>query len=113
GEPVSLRGINVGLFDERFARRKHSRFLEHAGDVGRRHRTLECGTEDAYRIWGGRITDAMTHDQFTIGLVQMSCSADKAANMAKAEAAIAEAAKRGAQIVCLPELFLGPYFCQK
>ena len=52
-------------------------------------------------------------NQFTIGLVQMSCSADKAANMAKAEAAIAEAAKQGAQIVCLPELFLGPYFCQK
>ncbi len=55
----------------------------------------------------------MNCDTFTIGLVQMSCSADKAANMAKAEAAIAEAAKRGAQIVCLPELFLGPYFCQK
>ena len=52
-------------------------------------------------------------NQFTIGLVQMSCSADQAANMAKAEAAIAEAAKQGAQIVCLPELFLGPYFCQK
>src|SRR5882724_1293182 len=55
----------------------------------------------------------MNHDTFSIGLVQMSCSADKAANMAKAEAAIGEAAKKGAQIVCLPELFLGPYFCQK
>ena len=52
-------------------------------------------------------------DQFTVGLVQMSCSTDKAANLVKAEAAIAEAAKQGAQIVCLPELFLGPYFCQK
>ena len=28
-------------------------------------------------------------------------------------AAIREAAKQGAQIVCLPELFTGPYFCQK
>ena len=55
----------------------------------------------------------MTDNNFTIGLIQMSCSADKAANMAKAEAAIAAAAKQGAQIVCLPELFLGPYFCQK
>ncbi|HEY3788569.1 MAG TPA: carbon-nitrogen hydrolase [Urbifossiella sp.] len=55
----------------------------------------------------------MTDQQFTIGLVQMPCSADKATNMAKAEAAIAEAARLGAQIVCLPELFLGPYFCQK
>ncbi|MFO0804234.1 MAG: carbon-nitrogen hydrolase [Gemmataceae bacterium] len=50
---------------------------------------------------------------FTIGLVQMACSTDAAKNMAKAEAAIAEAAKKGAEIVCLPELFLGPYFCQK
>jgi N-carbamoylputrescine amidase len=52
-------------------------------------------------------------DTFTIGLVQMRCSADKAANTAKAEAAIADAAKQGAQVVCLPELFLGPYFCQR
>ena len=52
-------------------------------------------------------------DTFTIGLVQMSCSPDKAANLAKAETAIAAAAKQGAQVVCLPELFLGPYFCQK
>jgi len=52
-------------------------------------------------------------NQFTIGLVQMRCSATQAANMAKAEAAISEAAKRGAQIVCLPELFLGPYFCRR
>jgi N-carbamoylputrescine amidase len=51
--------------------------------------------------------------EFTIGLVQMRCSPDKAANLAKAEAAIADAAKQGAQVVCLPELFLGPYFCQK
>src|SRR4051794_2792884 len=55
----------------------------------------------------------MTKDAFTIGLVQMSCSPDKAANLAKAEAAIGAAAKQGAQVVCLPELFLGPYFCQK
>jgi N-carbamoylputrescine amidase len=52
-------------------------------------------------------------DTFTIALVQMRCSADKAANMAKAEAAIADAARQGAQVVCLPELFLGPYFCQR
>jgi N-carbamoylputrescine amidase len=55
----------------------------------------------------------MADHQFTIALVQMRCSADKAANLAKAEDAIADAAKQGAQVVCLPELFLGPYFCQK
>jgi N-carbamoylputrescine amidase len=51
-------------------------------------------------------------DTFTIGLVQMACDADANTNLAKAEAAIASAAKAGAQIVCLPELFTGPYFCQ-
>ena len=51
-------------------------------------------------------------DTFTIGLVQMSCDADRETNLRKAEAAIGEAAKAGAQIVCLPDLFTGPYFCQ-
>jgi N-carbamoylputrescine amidase len=54
----------------------------------------------------------MTDDTFKIGLVQMGCDADRETNLAKAEAAIADAAKKGAQIVCLPELFTGPYFCQ-
>ncbi len=51
-------------------------------------------------------------DTFNIGLVQMGCDADRDTNLGKAEAAIADAAKKGAQIVCLPELFTGPYFCQ-
>src|SRR5205823_10660937 len=55
----------------------------------------------------------MNNNQFTIALMQMRCSADRAANLAKAEAAIAAAARQGAQIVCRPELFLGPYFCQR
>jgi N-carbamoylputrescine amidase len=54
----------------------------------------------------------MASDTFTIGLVQMSCYADRETNLTKAEAAIRDAAKAGAQIVCLPELFTGPYFCQ-
>ena len=55
----------------------------------------------------------MTKDQFTIGLVQMRMSADKERNLATAEAAVADAAGRGAEVVCLPELFTGYYFCQK
>lgn len=47
-----------------------------------------------------------------LGLVQMSGSADTAANLAKAIRGIREAAQRGAQIVCLQELFRSPYFCQ-
>ena len=46
-----------------------------------------------------------------VGLVQMSCSADKHANLEKAITKVREAAKLGAQIVCLQELFTSLYFC--
>jgi len=52
-------------------------------------------------------------DKFTIGLIQMSCSLDPQQNFAKAEARIEEAAKRGAQIICLQELFRSQYFCRE
>ncbi|GAA4797894.1 carbon-nitrogen hydrolase [Olivibacter ginsenosidimutans] len=48
-----------------------------------------------------------------IGTVQMSCVADKATNLAKAIEQIKEAAKKGAQIVCLQELFTSLYFCDE
>ncbi len=43
----------------------------------------------------------------------MSCSADPAENLAKAQVKIREAAARGAQIVCLQELFRSQYFCRE
>jgi N-carbamoylputrescine amidase len=46
-----------------------------------------------------------------VGLVQMSCTADVAANKAKAISKIREAAKQGAQIICLQELYTSLYFC--
>jgi N-carbamoylputrescine amidase len=46
-----------------------------------------------------------------IGMVQMTCGADKAANLQKAMAKTREAAAKGAQIVCLQELFTSLYFC--
>jgi N-carbamoylputrescine amidase len=52
-------------------------------------------------------------DKFSIGLIQMSCSTDPRANLAKAEARIQEAAKQGAQIICLQELFRSQYFCRE
>ena len=52
-------------------------------------------------------------DTFRIALVQMACAETPGPNLDKADAAIHDAAKQGAQIVCLPELFLGPYFCKK
>jgi N-carbamoylputrescine amidase len=60
----------------------------------------------------GIMTAPLT-DSFTLGLVQMRCEADPAANVEKAMTAIHKAARAGAQIVCLPELFRTPYFCQK
>ena len=46
-----------------------------------------------------------------IGLVQMSCTNNKAENQAKAIAYVKKAAAGGAQIVCLQELFTSLYFC--
>ena len=47
-----------------------------------------------------------------IGVVQHACSTDVEANRAAAERGLREAAARGANIVCLQELFLSVYFCQ-
>ena len=47
----------------------------------------------------------------TLAAVQMACGWDGAANVAKAEELVREAAARGAQIILLPELFETPYFC--
>ncbi len=48
-----------------------------------------------------------------IGLVQMSCSPQPARNLKRAIAMIEDAAKKGAKLVCLPELFRSQYFCQR
>jgi len=47
-----------------------------------------------------------------VGLVQMRCSAEPAENLARALERVEEAARRGARVVCLPELFRQRYFCQ-
>jgi N-carbamoylputrescine amidase len=47
-----------------------------------------------------------------VGLIQMSCDQKPDANLKKAITRIGEAAKKGAQIVCLQELFRSQYFCQ-
>ncbi len=49
--------------------------------------------------------------RFKVGLVQMSCSSDAKQNMDKAVKGIREAAEKGANIVCLQELFTSLYFC--
>jgi N-carbamoylputrescine amidase len=51
--------------------------------------------------------------KFTIGLVQMRSSASAKENLARAADKIREAAGRGAQIICLHELFRSEYFCRE
>jgi N-carbamoylputrescine amidase len=55
----------------------------------------------------------MTDSKFKVGLVQMACSLDPNENLAKAEWRVREAAGRGAQVVCLQELFRSQYFCRE
>jgi N-carbamoylputrescine amidase len=55
----------------------------------------------------------MTRSQVVqLALVQMSCTTDKQANVEKALERVAEAAKAGANIVCLQEVFNTQYPCQ-
>ena len=55
----------------------------------------------------------MSHSTFRVGLVQMAMSREPGENVEKAAARVREAAKAGAEVVCLPELYRSPYFCQK
>ncbi len=54
----------------------------------------------------------MAGKSFRVGLVQMRCTADPARNLDVALARVRAAAKKGAQVVALPELFRSLYFCQ-
>jgi N-carbamoylputrescine amidase len=51
--------------------------------------------------------------KYNVGLVQMRMGPDPQANLEAAVTHIREAAKLGANIVCLPELFQAQYFCQR
>jgi len=48
-----------------------------------------------------------------LGLVQMSCTANKDENLQKAINGVEVAARKGAQIICLQELFTSLYFCDE
>src|SRR5258708_12799869 len=51
-------------------------------------------------------------ENVTLGLIQMSTGENPSVNLAKAVDRVEVAAKKGAQIVCLQELFRSRYFCQ-
>src|SRR5215472_10466354 len=52
-------------------------------------------------------------EKFLVGLVQMACLPEPAANLERALDHLQEAARQGARLVCLPELFRSQYFCQR
>ncbi len=64
--------------------------------MGNRNRTM------------GRVNET----KFRVGLVQMSCSLDPSENLDRAIVKIREAAAKGAQVICLQELFRSQYFCR-
>jgi N-carbamoylputrescine amidase len=51
--------------------------------------------------------------KYRVGLIQMSCGPDPDANLDKAADRVREAAREGADVICLPELFRAQYFCQR
>ena len=51
--------------------------------------------------------------KYVVGLVQMRMGADPEANFAAAVKHVREAARLGANVICLPELFRAQYFCQR
>lgn len=51
--------------------------------------------------------------KFSVGLIQIGLSKNTDDNLKKAVSWINKAAKQGAQVICLPELFRSQYFCQK
>ncbi len=51
--------------------------------------------------------------KFTVGLIQIGLTKNPDDNLRKAIDWINKAAKQGAQVICLPELFRSQYFCQK
>ena len=83
------------------------------GDHGRRVTwiTPESLPRDSPLIIFTRM-NASGNTTVTLGLVQLRCSTDPAENLEKAIAGVREAAGKGAQIVCLQELFRSQYFCQ-
>ena len=50
---------------------------------------------------------------FKVGLIQMACGPEPEKNLGHAAGMVRDAAARGAQVICLPELFRTQYFCQR
>jgi len=62
---------------------------------------------------GGGYNEDVQRSKFRVGLIQMACACDPNENLSKAGWRIREAAGRGAQIICVQELFRSQYFCRE
>jgi len=58
-------------------------------------------------------SDGLPPPKFRVGLVQMSASPDPDRNLQHAIDLVGDAAKKGGDVICLPELFQTQYFCQR
>ncbi|MCC6953571.1 MAG: carbon-nitrogen hydrolase [Deltaproteobacteria bacterium] len=56
-------------------------------------------------------SNSASSNTLRVGLVQMGMTADVSSNLEKAGRMIGDAARAGAEMICLPELFASPYFC--
>jgi len=52
-------------------------------------------------------------ESYKVGLIQMQCGPEPEKNLEHAAEMVREAAGKGANVVCLPELFMTQYFCQR
>jgi N-carbamoylputrescine amidase len=77
------------------------------------HTLMYANPSDILLIQISQRSCSLPLERFQVGLVQMSCGPEPADNLQKAIARIGDAARRGAQVVCLPELFQTQYFCQR
>src|SRR5271169_2404855 len=64
-------------------------------------------------LYCSRRSERVPPEKFRVALVQMSCGPEPEKNLDKALERVADAAGRGAKVVCLPELFQTQYFCQR
>jgi N-carbamoylputrescine amidase len=57
--------------------------------------------------------DPVQAGAYRVGLVQMAVGTNPDDNMRKAMSRVEEAARLGAEVICLPELYRSQYFCQR
>ena len=55
----------------------------------------------------------MSEKTLKIGLIQLSCAEDQQINLQQAKEKVEEGVRKGASVICLPELFRSQYFCQR